>query len=131
MERQDLIDIASDAMSDAQDMDTTMSDLAKAAVDALLPFMLNVDEHIKFAQECAILLAEHKGYARCDVSVIVNFTHMTPFAARMACPDRSRPDLWERGHTFKEAIDALMVAINDLPPRWTDEQIAATLGIAA
>lgn len=129
MERQDLIDITSDAMSDAQDMDTTITDLAKAAVEALMPFMAAVDEHIKFAQECVILAAAAKGYPGSDVSVVVNFTHTSAYGARIAFSGKA--DIWTRGHTFVEAMDALTVAVADLPPKWSDADVAATLGIAA
>lgn len=129
MNRQDLIDIAGDAMQDAQDMDTTITDLARAAVDALVPFMASVDGEIKDAQECAIRLAKHKGYAG-NVSLVINFSHIHPFALRLSF-DSKRADLWERGDTFAEAVEKLTAAITDLPPQWTDEQVAATLGIAA
>lgn len=129
MTRDDLIDVAYEAISNAQDMDTTLTDFARAAVDALLPFMKTVDEPIKYAQDAAILLAKHKGYAG-DVSLVINFSHIDPFAFRFGF-DSKRSDLWVRGKTFAEAVEKLNAATADLPQQWTNEQVAATLGIAA
>jgi hypothetical protein len=132
MDRQDLIDIASDAMSDAQDMDTTITDLAKAAIRALEPFMLNVDEHIKFAQECACIALRAKGYENGDVSMVVNFTHMSPWGCTIWLSKKgNNKGEYVTALTFSDAVAAIDAKICDLPHIWTDEQIAATLGIGA
>lgn len=130
MTRQDLIDIASDAMSDAQDMDTTITDLARAAVNALMPFMKTVDEPIKFAQECLVIALKAKGYERGDVTMIVNFTYSNPWHATIWLGAKGGQKN-VNALTFSDLVAEVDIAITDLPGVWTDEQIAATLGIGA
>jgi hypothetical protein len=132
MNPQDLIDIASDAMSDAQDMDTTITDLARAAVAALLPFMKTVDEPIKFAQECANIALHAKGYEGGNVSMIVTVTYTSPWGCTIWLGKRgNHKSEHVKADTFSDLLAAVDAKITDLPGVWTDEQIAATLGIAA
>jgi hypothetical protein len=132
MTRQDLIDIASDAMSDAQDMDTTITDLAKAAVDAVMPFVVSVDGEIKDAQELLRRDLHAKGYERGDVSMIVNYIYSQPWHATIWLGAKGRhKQETVTATTFPDLVAAVNAKIADLPAVWTDEQVAATLGIAA
>lgn len=133
MNRQDLIDIAGEAMSDAQDYNTTTTDLARAAVAALLPFMKTVDEPIKFACECGAIALQHKGYEGGSVSFFANYTGTgRPWIASYYMGKRGgHKSSSLHAETFSDAVAALSAAIENLPPIWSDEQIAATLGIAA
>ena len=132
MNRQDLIDIAYEAISNAHDMDTTLTDFARAAVDALMPFMKTVDEPIKYAQECAVIALKAKGYERGDVSMVVCSSYQEPWTASIWLGARGGDKHTYIGaKTFSDLVAAVDAKIADLPSIWTDEQVAQTLGIAA
>lgn len=133
MTRDDLIDVAYEAISNAHDIDTTLTDLAKAAVDALLSFIKTVDEPIKYACECACIALEAKGYNGGSASFFADFSGTSrPWLASYYLGEHGRyKSHTVHAGTFSEAVALLSAEIENLPHIWTDEQIAATLGIAA
>jgi hypothetical protein len=133
MTRQDLIDVAYEAISNVHDMDTTLTDFARAAVDALLPFMKTVDEPMKYACECGGIALDAKGYKGGSVSFFADFSGTgRPWIASYYLGKRGTYKSKSiHAETFSDAVAAISAEIEGLPAVWTDEQVAATLGIAA
>jgi len=89
---------------------------------------MSIDEQIKAALERVTSALRAKGY------VVDEFSHPSVyFAGRRWLVQASRQshgrDVEFFGETLSEAIDGLLAKIADLPPRWSDDQVAATLGI--
>jgi len=124
MTEQELIDDIHEALSNAQDMDTTLMDLARAVVRdvSILEGQLSV------ALDRINQAVRDRGYpVDLDIDRATAF-----FGSRKWLLTSSRingQSLGSFGDTLTEAVAGMLAKVADLPHRWTPEQVAATLGI--
>jgi hypothetical protein len=90
---------------------------------------MTINEQILAQLDRANQALRDKGYDKAHASIMADSGWGVPYWASL----HDMPPGCSRGgqgaDTFDGAIDKLLATIADLPPRWSDAQVAATLGI--
>lgn len=93
---------------------------------------MSIDEEVKQVQEQLREALHRRGYDGASVTTFADFSGSSD-NCWLASYQLGRRGRFQSksvfGKTFRASVDALFAEIEDLPRIWTDEQVAATLGI--